>query len=716
MTLSEQLRTDAADSPAPPPRARAPRRRLAVVAIAVAALAAVVFAVLAVQALAEKQPRRSGTNSVFPGDPVLSIPGGQHACQAATVPRDTRVIEIPLQDNRFARGLTLELRDQADRRLASATSSGIRARANRFVLPRTLAADVTGEVCLVQDPGRTTSVILGSKEKTGLSLNELVVSGAISMAYYRAGEERLVSMIGVVAQRIGRTRGMLGGTWRAMAVVVLLIASVGLAAWTLAGLVRGRRRRIALLVALVAGLNTLAWGLLVPAIQIPDEHYHLSYVQDLAEHGKPPVSMLDSLSEELNVIVGGAALGDINFNPVGRGRWSPDAEARLDRQLAEGPSVDNQGASVNLRDYPPAYYGSLVPVYAAVHAAGGSTLDALTFMRAVGALLMVITALALLGLLRELFPDRPLLTGGVALVCAFQPVLTWISGGVNPDVLLIALGAVLFWLFARACRRGLSWQLAAGIGGTLALSGLTKVSALGFLPGTALGVALLVWKSPAGARLRPALAATLAAGVPVALYVIVNYFSWDRGLVPGGLGAAARGPAPDSPEASNFLTYLWQYVLPPVGSMTDFFHVGWTPKDFWTPLFVGRFGWFDYEFPAVVNNVAFGIFVIIAVAALVALVPRLKRDWILVVTFAALTGGLLIAIARVGYPLRAGGNFLFEQTRYVLPLVGLYAMSLGLALSLLKGRALVAVTSVVVALSAVHLLAAFLLTVRRYYL
>ena len=84
--------------------------------------------------------------------------------------------------------------------------------------------------------------------------------------------------------------------------------------------------------------------------------------------------------------------------------------------------------------------------------------------------------------------------------------------------------------------------------------------------------------------------------------------------------------------------------------------------------------------------------------------------------FAGLSAGLMIAIARVGYPLRAGGNYLFEQTRYTLPLFGLYAMALGLALSLLKRRALAAVTSVLVAVAVVHLVAAFVMTVDRYYL
>ena len=669
------------------------------------------------RALAEKQPRRSGTNSVFPGSVVAELKApGEHLCQAAVVPADTRVIEIPFADGAFIRDMTLALKDESGKVVATARPKTVRSRATRFFFPRTIDHDVGGDVCLTQgaDPPAR---FLGSTEKPGMSINDLIVSGAISMAYYRPGRERLISMAPVIAQRIGRTRGRLGGAWRAVAVIVGLVASVALAIWGLVGLLRERRRRIALIVALVAGLNTLAWGLLVPAIQIPDEHFHLSYVQDLAEHHRPPAAFEDELSEELNVIVGGAAVGDINFNPVGRGRWSPDAEQKLDRELARKPSTDNKGASINLRDYPPAYYAALVPTYWTVHAAGGSTLDALTFMRAQGALLAIVTALALLGLLREWFPGRPLLTGGVALICAFQPVFTWISSGVNPDGMLIALGAVLFWLFARAHRRGLDVLLAVAIGLVLALSGLTKISALGFLPGTVLGVALLLWRRAPAGRLRPAVAAALAAGLPVLAYTFVNRMVWDRLIIPGGLGAAARGPEGRSSEhASSFLTYLWEYVLPPVGSMTDFFQVAWTPRDFWTPLFVGRFGWFDYQFPDAVNTVAFVAYAVVAVAAVVALVPRLQRDWIVVVTFAALSAGLAVAIARAGYPLRAGGNYLFEQTRYFLPLIALYALTLGLAFSLLRGRALAAVTSLVVGVSSVHLIAAFVLTVRRYYL
>ena len=49
--------------------------------------------------------------------------------------------------------------------------------------------------------------------------------------------------------------------------------------------------------------------------------------------------------------------------------------------------------------------------------------------------------LALFALLSEFFPRRRRLVVAVAVICAYQPVFVWISGGMNPDGALIALGA-----------------------------------------------------------------------------------------------------------------------------------------------------------------------------------------------------------------------------------------------------------------------------------
>ncbi len=691
---------------------RSPRRAAALV---VAVLVIAVLAVAAVVVLGTAQPRLAGTNAAFPGEIAATVKAGQRLCQLALVPTDTGAIELQLASGDPA-SLSLQL-IEGDRVLATAAAPTARGRSTRFELPRRLGRDVFGSVCL-RHGGGAPIALRGSLEKPGLTVDGAIVPGAISLAYYRPGRERLIAMVPVVAQRIGRTWGRFGGPGRAVGAAIFFLAGLALAGWALAGFARGRAgRRLALACAAVAVLNALAWSALTPPMQIPDEPYHLSYVQDLAEKGRPPDNPNDRLSDELNLIRGGARLGDVNFNYFGRPPWTADADRALDAELAKHPSTVNPGASVNVKDYPPVYYASLAPAYGVTHALGGSTLDAMTLMRAQGALLAGVTILALLALLGELFPARPLLAGGVALVCAYQPVFTWISGAINPDALLIALGALTFWLFARAFNRGLTVALALALGLVFAVTVLTKVSGLGFAPGWAAGIALLLWRRAPTGRLRPALAAALAAGAPLAAYALVNTLVWNRPLLPGGVGAAASGPSgPKGDQASSFATYLWQYFLPRVGSMTDFFQVRWTPKDLWTPLWVGKFGWYDYQFPHAVNTAAFGLFAVIGVAAVVALVPRLRELALPAIVFALLAAGLTVAIARAGYPLRASGNFLFEQARYLMPLIALYALALALAGSLLPRRFTLAAVALLLAGSVLHLLGAWELTIQRYFL
>jgi hypothetical protein len=193
---------------------------------------------------------------------------------------------------------------------------------------------------------------------------------------------------------------------------------------------------------------------------------------------------------------------------------------------------------------------------------------------------------------------------------------------------------------------------------------------------------------------------------------------WGRSLLPRGVGEAAAGPpaGPSGAHVSGFASYVWQYFLPRTGSMTDFFNSGWLPKDFWTPLWVGRFGWFDYEFPHRANSAAFALYVAIAVAAVAALVLRHRRAWMLVLVFGCLAMGLVGAIARAGYQLRAQGHMIFEQARYLMPLLAIYAAAIALAVSLLRRRAEVVALGLLASAAALNLLGAFILTVRRYYL
>ncbi len=99
--------------------------------------------------------------------------------------------------------------------------------------------------------------------------------------------------------------------------------------------------------------------------------------------------------------------------------------------------------------------------------------------------------------LRELVPSSRLAAplGGIAV--AFQPVAAFVSGGVNPDSLLWAASAALFWLIARAFRRGLTLRLAIAMGAAMAVALLTKGAAFGLVPGALLAVVILAWRQRA---------------------------------------------------------------------------------------------------------------------------------------------------------------------------------------------------------------------------
>jgi hypothetical protein len=152
--------------------------------------------------------------------------------------------------------------------------------------------------------------------------------------------------------------------------------------------------------------------------------------------------------------------------------------------------------------------------------------------------------------------------------------------------------------------------------------------------------------------------------------------------------------------------------------MQDYFHAAWTPKDLWVPIWVGRFGWSDYQFPTLLNRGALVVYAVIAVAALVVLVrclrsrPELRAP---VAIFALLGLGLVVLVARVGYPLRVSGSGVFEQGRYYMPLIPLYALVLVLAAQILSERRARLALAAFLAVTVLHFGGALGLTAKRYY-
>jgi 4-amino-4-deoxy-L-arabinose transferase-like glycosyltransferase len=687
-----------------------------------AALLALLLVALAAYALFGTQaPRVSGVTRVEPERPVAELAPGADVCQLVSVPAGTGAVQTLTAGAAAPGGLSLQLRSPAGDALAGSRAVAARDGGLRFTFDRTIRADTPAQLCL-RSTGAAPVPLLGDLANTGLTRGGKKTRGALALIFYRPGEETVATLAGLIGERLGRVRGAFGGGWRAPAIVLLLLAALAGTVWTVVAAIRRPQRR-ALWVALfaVAACHALAWSLLTPVFQIPDEPAHLSYVQDLVEKGQPPRQIGPSFSPQLATLVDVSAVGSVNFNPDGRPPWTASEDASVDQRLAANPDRVNQASYTAVADYPPAYYAAMAPVYRAVTAAGGNTLDAITPLRAASALLAGVAIIAVFAFLLELFPERRLLALLAALICAWHPVFAWISGGVSPDALLIPTGCVMFWLFARAFIRGPTRWIAVGLGLTLALAVLTKVAALGLIPGWCVGVAVLVWRSRD--RLRIAAAAGLAALLPLVTYALLNVTAWDRPAVPLALtGSAAEGGPPAEKSvgtsAGGFATYLWEYVFPRLGGMRDYFHSGWTPKDLWVPIWVGRFGWSDYQFPTFVNRAALVVYAVIAVAALVVLVRWLRSRPELRVpaaVLAAISLGLVVLIARVGYPLRASGSFVFEQGRYYMPLIPLYALALVLAAQLLKPRWGRAVLLAFLVGAVLHAGGGLGLTAKRYY-
>jgi 4-amino-4-deoxy-L-arabinose transferase-like glycosyltransferase len=436
------------------------------------------------------------------------------------------------------------------------------------------------------------------------------------------------------------------------------------------------------LCALVAFFNAAAWAVWTPPLQSPDEPSHVYYVQYLAETGKVPrPGPAATQSQEEQIVEGGVHRADITANYFGRPLWTEPEAENLREQLANDVSRRGGGGSAGVGAYPPLYYAALVVPYKLVSLAGGDPLDRLTAMRVGSALFAGLTVLFVALFLRELLPRHRWAWVAGALVCALLPYFAFITGSVNPDAGVAAAAAALFFFIARAFRTGLTPGVAAGLGLAVAAAILTKLSGLGLVPAAALAALVLVLR-PApldrSAAVRGATIAVAAAAVPVIIYLAINTTLWDRPLIPssGGVGPPGfdSGGNPALRSTAGYLTFLWQYGLPRLPFMFDWFP-GWTPYDLWLVSWVGRFGWGDSGFDKWVVACA-GLLVVALLVSGVCAVwsrrSRLRAHVPELVTYLGLAGGLLLLLSWVGYGYRAAYGSTFEQGRYLFPLMALW--------------------------------------------
>jgi hypothetical protein len=135
----------------------------------------------------------------------------------------------------------------------------------------------------------------------------------------------------------------------------------------------------------------------------------------------------------------------------------------------------------------------------------------------------------------------------------------------------------------------------------------------------------------------------------------------------------------------ELLSYGWQFYLPRLPFMQDFFHtpgLNWPLYDVFIKGAWGRFGWLEVLLPAPVYALLGAVTLVVALAAGVVLWRDRRRHDPAVAAF--LTAIVLVLLAGLHWTdyhlLRSGDGFM--QGRYLLPLVGLAGLMLAQALRL----------------------------------
>jgi 4-amino-4-deoxy-L-arabinose transferase-like glycosyltransferase len=432
--------------------------------------------------------------------------------------------------------------------------------------------------------------------------------------------------------------------------------------------------------ALVAFLNGACWSLITPPFQVPDEPSHFAYVQQLAETRTLPTSASTTFSPAQEIALQDLRQNQVYYSPQEHTIFTRAAQRKLQHDLALPYARVGGGVGEASISEPPLYYAlQTIPYYAG---SWGTVLDRLALMRLLSALMGAVSALFAFLFVREALPGARWAWTVGGLGVALAPLLGLMSGSVNPDAQLCAVAAALFYCLARGFRRGLTPRLGAVLGGLVAVGFVTKLNFLGLIPGVALGLLLLAARAARTSRRTAYRSLAVAAAVamsPICLDIVVNLLAGRPAV--GTLSNAttvtgARG------SILKEIGYIWQFYLPRLPGMHNYFPGVSTVRQFWIDGFVGLYGWLDTTFPAWVYRVALvpiGLFGILFVRALLANRDSLRRRTGELIVYGAMTVGLMAVVAASDYLEYPRGTGSYAEPRYFLPLIALYGAALALA-------------------------------------
>jgi 4-amino-4-deoxy-L-arabinose transferase-like glycosyltransferase len=445
------------------------------------------------------------------------------------------------------------------------------------------------------------------------------------------------------------------------------------------GATLGRLPTPAWLCAAVACLNAVCWSLITPPFQVPDEPEHVAYVKNLAEAGRLP-TRTGSFSLEEAIALEDLHLQSVAEQPENHTISTQAQQERLQRDLADSQRPPERGSEYAgvAASQPPLYYALQAIPYTL--GAGGTLLDRIELMRLLSALMGGATALFTFLFVREALPRSAWAWTVGGLCAALVPLLGFMSGSVNPDALLYAVSAALFYVLARAFRRGLTRAHAVALGSLIACGLLTKLNFIGILPGALLGT--IVLGARAARAQRPGACANTLLALAIALSPAIVYVGAH--VVSGDPALGIVSTAIDSTRGSlaSELSYIWQLYLPRLPGMRDDFPGIFTTRQVWFDWYVGLYGWLDTTFPGWVYDLALIPALLITglcVRSLIAGIPALRARTAELAVYSAMCLGLMLVIGADSYRSFPGIDAEYAQVRYLLPLLPLLGAALTLA-------------------------------------
>jgi hypothetical protein len=526
--------------------------------------------------------------------------------------------------------------------------------------------------------GVSTCVVIASREE-GVRVagsRRYGGNGRVRIEYLRPGNRSWWALASSVIGRMSFGRAT-SGIWAIVAVMVAMLALTAIVSVTAL-----RGTRVAWCVALVAALNAACWSVVTPPFQVTDEPAHFAYVKQLAETGTLPQANSNTFSQEEEIAIRDLHTEEILADPTPQTIASSSEQRVLRQDLASAerqPRDGSESAGVATAE-PPLYYAfESVPYLIAFHT---NLLDRLQLMRLWSGLLAGLTALFAFLFVREALPGEPWAWTTAGLGVALAPLLGFMSGAVNPDSMLFAVCAALFFCLARAFRRGLTRKLAVCTGAVVAIGLLTKLNFIGLLPGVLLGLVLLSWRVARSSRREAFIRLALAGGVAAVGLLCALAVSATRTH-----GASEKLTSSLSEFISHGslipkLEYMWELYLPRLPGMVNDFPIIFPTRQLWFNGFVGLYGWAETAFPNWVYNIALipavaiaGLFICALYRSRSAICARAAEIGV----YLLMSAGVMAMVAAASYVEFPASDAYYARVRYLFPMLALLGALLALA-------------------------------------